>query len=509
MVTRGPNKITILARAAPLAALVVAGCQSVPPLPGKSRPAEVGARLDASLAVLASPKSSERERASARASYRTAVSGHLDALLEQAGNPPPALAQASPGAVARPDAFAKISPVTRPRIRAPGLHREGAGLPVVARARRAGPNTPRSGFRVPLTLVALPGQPPTDCCDAALLDPQRAATIGTRHGELPLAMDLEAALDATSATGSRFGAALINLVRPGAFQGDPRIVFLAPFDPEKTPVVMVHGLLSTPRTWVRLGKELMADPDFRDCCQLWFFYYPTGQPVPLSALQLRDALDDAVAVHEPRKPMILLGHSMGGILSRVQVSRITPDQAEGIVRGVSGLSEQNRIRRALVFEPRTDVSRVVFLFTPHRGSRLASSGLGAWGIRLIRLPSTLADEVVAASQYLAGLEPERMPTSIHGLSPDSAFLRVLNATRPVVPTHTILGDRGRGDGWAGSDGVVPYASAHLSVAESELVVPTGHGGMAHADSVAEIKRIIALEVSGQEGISDAGVAAAR
>jgi hypothetical protein len=140
------------------------------------------------------------------------------------------------------------------------------------------------------------------------------------------------------------------------------------------------------------------------------------------------------------------------------------------------------------------VSRAVFLFTPHRGSRLASSGLGAWGVRLIRLPSNLIDEMAAVPRYIAGAQIERLPTSIHGLSPDSRFLRTLDATRPVVPTHTILGDRGRGDGWAGSDGVVPYISAHLPVAESELVVPTGHGGIAHPETVKELLRIIALAV---------------
>ncbi|WPL17161.1 hypothetical protein Thiowin_02153 [Thiorhodovibrio winogradskyi] len=54
-------------------------------------------------------------------------------------------------------------------------------------------------------------------------------------------------------------------------------------------------MLPTPWVWKPLVTELLADPRIRDCCQFWFFYYPTGQPVPLSALELRRALDDAVA----------------------------------------------------------------------------------------------------------------------------------------------------------------------------------------------------------------------
>ena len=316
---------------------------------------------------------------------------------------------------------------------------------------------------MPLTLVALPKEPPSACCEAALANPDRVQTVRTVHGDLPLAMDLETPLAATSATGPRLGSGLANLLRPGRFTGRPRIVFLQPFDPDKIPVVLVHGLMSTPRMWEPLVKDLLTDPEIRARCQFWFFYYPTGQPVPLSALQLREALDDAVKAHGVDQPMILLGHSMGGILSRAQVSRLTPAEAETLLPGVSALPESSLVRRALVFEPRTDVSRVVFLFTPHRGSRLASSGLGAWGIRLIRLPDTLLTEIGIGpeAEALPRTRLGRLPTSIHGLSPESKFLRALDRTRPTVPIHSILGDRGRGNGVASSDGVVPYTSSHL------------------------------------------------
>ncbi len=248
--------------------------------------------------------------------------------------------------------------------------------------------------------------------------------------------------------------------------------------------------------WTPLVMDLLADEAIRSRYQIWFFYYPTGQPVPLSALQLREALDAAVAAHGPVKPMVLVGHSMGGILSRAQVSRVGLAEAEGMVPGVAELPEDSLVRRALVFEPRADVGRAVFLFTPHRGSRLASNSLGAWGVRLIRLPDTLINEVDGLLETLAGQYGGRLPTSIQGLSPDSRFLRALDDTKPVVPTHTVLGDRGRGELWTSSDGVVPYTSAHLPIAESELVVPAGHGGFDHPQAVAELKRILKLGGAG-------------
>jgi pimeloyl-ACP methyl ester carboxylesterase len=379
-------------------------------------------------------------------------------------------------------------------VREPGLHREGLGLPAVGLIEPGGPNAPRAGFRVPLTVLALPGEGGPGGLKSALVDPDRVDRVRTAWGKVPVAMDLDAAYSATASTGPRLGSGLANLLRPGLFGGRPRIVFLQPFDPDKTPVVLVHGLLSTPRMWEPLVRALLADPWVREHTQLWFFYYPTGQPVPLSALQLREALDEAVRVHKPRKPMILIGHSMGGILSRAQVSGIDLETARTMVPEIDRLSKGSLVRRALVFEPRTDVSRAVFMFTPHRGSRLANSSLAAWGIRLIRLPSTLLDEVSAVADYVAGIDGESLPTSIQGLSPESGFLRVLDGTRPSVPVHTVLGDRGRGDGAAGSDGVVPYLSATLPGAQSQLVVPTGHGGFAHPKAVEDLKRILKLSI---------------
>mgnify|MGYP001828697839 CR=1 FL=1 len=410
-----------------------------------------------------------------------------------------------------PRAFTDIEPVTRPRVTHPELHRSGLGLPLVGRVASGDPNAPPDGYRVPITLLALPRGPAGECCEAALVDPGLVETVRTAHGDLPVAMDLEAPLAATRVTGPRLGAGIANLLRPGGFTGGrPRIVFLQPFDPDKVPVVLVHGLMSTPRMWEPLVLDLLTDPAIRARCQFWFFYYPTGKPVPLSSFQLREALDEAARTHELKRPMILIGHSMGGILSRAQVSRLTLEDARTMVPRVASLPESSVVRRALVLEPRTDVARVVFLFTPHRGSRLASGGLGAWAIRLIRIPDTLLTEFGIGAEELSALRGNRLPTSIHGLSPRSRFLQALDRTPPTVPTHSIIGDRGRGDGPAGSDGVVPYTSSHLASAESELVVPTGHSGIAHPQAIAELKRILRLSLAEipAGGITTGGVAKA-
>ncbi|HVQ20256.1 MAG TPA: hypothetical protein VMS23_04320, partial [Terrimicrobiaceae bacterium] len=50
----------------------------------------------------------------------------------------------------------------------------------------------------------------------------------------------------------------------------------------------------------------------RNLYQFWFFFYPTGQPIPYSSKQLREALTEAASRRRLQNPFILVGHSMGG-----------------------------------------------------------------------------------------------------------------------------------------------------------------------------------------------------
>ena len=54
------------------------------------------------------------------------------------------------------------------------------------------------------------------------------------------------------------------------------------------PVVMVHGLWSSPLTWMEMFNDLRSFPEIRDRYQFWFYLYPTGQPFWVSAAEMRD-----------------------------------------------------------------------------------------------------------------------------------------------------------------------------------------------------------------------------
>ncbi len=57
----------------------------------------------------------------------------------------------------------------------------------------------------------------------------------------------------------------------------------------------------------------------------------------------------------------------------------------------------------------------------------------------------------------------------------------------------MIGNRGkRGPVENGGDGIVPYSSSDIESADSELIVPAGHGAFRHPEAMAEIVRILKL-----------------
>lgn len=275
----------------------------------------------------------------------------------------------------------------------------------------------------------------------------------------------------------------------------PRLIMLEPYDPGKTPVILVHGLFSHPRMWRNVVNELQADPALQGKIQIWTYHYPTGWPVLYSALNLRHTLTQLEKVIGPQPDMIFVGHSMGGLLSRLQVSASNPEFIKtlvpnGDVARFKSLPPDHLARQALEFDNNPHIQRVIFIATPHRGSRLADKSFSRWFSSLIRLPSTISSAAVEIGFSQIGATREL--SSIRRLSPSNPLYAALDKTPMQVPYHSIIGDRGRGDTPNSSDGVVAYWSSHLAGAESELIVPAGHGAFDDPSAIAEVRRIIRL-----------------
>jgi hypothetical protein len=80
--------------------------------------------------------------------------------------------------------------------------------------------------------------------------------------------------------------------------------------------------------------------------------------------------------------------------------------------------------------------------------------------------------------------------SVDMLSPEHPYFNALNRRPITVPSHSIIGDRGRNDTPESSDGIVPYWSSHLEKCDSEEIVPHGHSCTMERETVAEMMRVL-------------------
>jgi hypothetical protein len=285
------------------------------------------------------------------------------------------------------------------------------------------------------------------------------------------------------------------------------LVSTTPYKPGLVPMVFVHGTASSIVRWAEMYNRLMADSEIRRRYQFWFFQYDSGNPIALSSLLLRDSLTSAVARLDPEgkdpalRQMVLVGHSQGGLLVKMQAISSGDRLWNAASRkplGELGLSGASRdlLQRALFVEPLPNVSRVVFIATPHRGSFVAGRRFIANLVRrLLTLPFALTDlatDLARNPEAAAAAGGVVVPSAVDNMSPRHRFIRALQ-TIPLAPTikaHSIIAVEGDGPVERGDDGVVKYSSAHIEGVESELVVRSSHSVQGRPEAIEEVRRIL-------------------
>jgi pimeloyl-ACP methyl ester carboxylesterase len=333
------------------------------------------------------------------------------------------------------------------------------------------------------------------------MDPLNAERITLNKQTFPLAADFDAptALLVARERPERLG--LSRVMNPEAYADTAMLTRLQQFDPARTPVIFVHGLQETGASWAPMIDSLRDDPWIREHYQFWFFSYPSGYPYPYAAALFRQDLDGIKRTFPNQKHVVLIGHSMGGLLCRLMITDAgdkiwrdffaTPPAKTPLASDARKLLEE-----ALIFNHRPDVQRVIFISTPHRGSELASNWIGRIGAALVRTPQRFIS-IYASTKPLLIADPaarplNRMPNSVDTLEPNDRFVEAVNKLpiTPGIPYHSIMGDRGRGDTPNSSDGVVPYWSSHLQGARSELIVNSDHGAQYNPQAIREVERIL-------------------
>ena len=410
----------------------------------------------------------------------------------------------------------------------------GLGVPLIAVRKRHAAETPVEKYYPPdLTLAmtafcdfenSVPNQSPlTEAMGTpvkhravlTLYDPLETPTIETHAKTVPLQSDTTTPLayhldDPLLNTGVLATASLLNAETTKQIHG---MYMLEPYDPNKIPVVMVHGLWSSPVTWAHMFNDLRANVDIRKNYQFWFYSYSTAQPFWVSAMAMRQ---DLTRIREELDPqgysksldqMVLVGHSMGGLISKMQTvssgDRFWQRVSDVPLDSLKGDRETlDRVRNVFFFEPVSSVKRVITIATPFSGSEFANGTARWFSHKFFTLPSfqTTGLEKLISQNPKAFNDPDLLTarTSVDSLACDSPMIEELRLSASSdgvkfnnvigrLPKKTVLAKEAIGD----SDGVVSVESAKYDQCESEVFVPEEHSHVhQHAACIYEVQRIL-------------------
>ncbi|AVS96259.1 esterase/lipase family protein [Paracidovorax avenae] len=362
-----------------------------------------------------------------------------------------------------------------------------------------------------------------------LYDPYHTAQVVLAGRQVPLAGNFTAGYGLWLARSGFAVQAMRSLLGMEDGLSAPRIHLMQPYDPSRRTIVMLHGLASSPEAWINVANEVLGDETLRQNYQVWQVYYPTNLPLWVNRQAIEDALERTIAHFDPTgtapasRGVVLVGHSMGGVLARLLVSD-SGDALWDTLLAEHPLSLEDRqalqpeLDPLLRFHALPQVGRAIFIAAPHRGTPVARHRITRWLSNLVTLPLATMERFADVTRRLSRTEaPEggssvvRLPNSIDNLSDTDAFVQAAARlpVSPRVPYHSIMG-RESADGplSASTDGVVPYASAHLEGAVSERIIASGHSVQEQPGAILEIRRILRAHLAAHPAGS-AGTAPAK
>jgi hypothetical protein len=161
--------------------------------------------------------------------------------------------------------------------------RDGIGAPVVAVGHEANKEA-HANFslsRIFYGVTAIAGFDGRRCV-LSFEDPLAVETVRIDGQIFPLAADFTVSLAVMLATNPK-KLELTRLLNPAKYVETARISRLQPYDPNKTVVLVIHGLMDSPATWAPMLNRLRGYEEIRRNYQFWFYSYPSGYPYPYSA----------------------------------------------------------------------------------------------------------------------------------------------------------------------------------------------------------------------------------
>ncbi|NMY13004.1 alpha/beta hydrolase [Pseudomonas veronii] len=350
----------------------------------------------------------------------------------------------------------------------------------------------------------------TDEVEVLAYDPyhQDAVTLGGI--ETPLAANFTSGYGLWLARSGFARQSLLTLVGRGDVLKKPHLYLLQPYDPDRHVVIMLHGLASSPEAWINVANEVLGDEHLRRNYQVWQLYYPTNLPLALNNATIRSVIEETLQHFDPERTarashdVVLVGHSMGGVLSRLMVSTSGAEVGDTLLakyklNGRQLAAAHKNLDPFLKFSPLSQVSRAIFVAAPHQGTPFAENRISRWAAGLVQLPVSVLERFKQLGQLLvmpgsaSSAAMVRPLNSIDNLSNRDPFVMAA-ADLPIsqkVRYHSIIGNYTPSIALTLSDdGVVPYSSSHLPGAQSEKIVASGHSVQETPEAIIEIRRIL-------------------
>jgi len=346
---------------------------------------------------------------------------------------------------------------------------------------------------------------------------QEAAEIKFTSASYPLLYDA-----ASSYLWLMQQAKLADLELPGLFNAELAdnklgIYSVTPLQKNKQPLLMIHGLNSSPLIWYELTMAVLQDEALKQRYQIWHAFYPSGPPPFYNSMRLRKKLDELQSMLQATTgspqldQLVVVGHSMGGIISKTLIQNTDfalwdlsfterPEQL--------GYAQQEmaKVKDIFIFSARPYIDKVVFMDTPHGGSESSESILAKIASWFINLPKNFT---LLMSNFILKLGPDKItepmreylnggggPHSVQVLSPRHPLLQGLNKLDYQRPVYSIVGSNGpvtcRDERSCSqiSDGVVPFFSAHQNKAVQEIIVPSHHNSYQSPQAIAFLLQVL-------------------
>ncbi|MGO2232230.1 esterase/lipase family protein [Psychrobacter sp.] len=250
--------------------------------------------------------------------------------------------------------------------------------------------------------------------DINLYNPYQTANVKILNNEYPLAANFSAGYGLWLSENQLDSVGYLNLITRQPDARLPKLFMLEPYDPDKRVVIMLHGLASSPATWVNLTNDILNDDKLRDNYQVWQIFYPTNLPILENRYQIQRLINSTYAQTDPQRnhrasnESVIIGHSMGAIIARMMISddNLVDDLDNINDQGVLSSRETREMRAAIEksfgenelkarFElnalPQVDTA--VFLSAPFRGTDYADRWFTRALRRIVYLPVGLVKTV--------------------------------------------------------------------------------------------------------------------